>query len=173
MILVVGATAVWSGHPWLFASLGPTAYELAEKPELRSARTYNVIVGQFVGIGAGFAAVAILGAWNAPSIDAHSPVVAVRLWTAVIAVFLTVLLNLMLKAGQPAALATTLLIALGMMQTAYSALWLAIGVVLLAIIGEPIRRIRLNALEGAGKLPHRQQQALFCPAPRPKPPLAA
>ncbi len=146
LILIAGATALWSGHPWLFSSLGPTAYELAEKPELPSARLYNVIVGHFVAIGAGFASIAIVGAWNAPIVNAHSMMNAPRLWTAVIAVVLTVFLNLLLRSGQPAALATALLIALGTMQTAYAALWLAVGVLIVAIVGEPVRRIRLKAL---------------------------
>lgn len=55
LILVAGATALASGHPWLFASLGPTTYEMIEKPELRSARPYNVVVGHLIAIGAGFA----------------------------------------------------------------------------------------------------------------------
>jgi CBS domain-containing membrane protein len=146
LILIAGATAVASGFPWLFTSLGPTAYELAEKPELPSARLYNVIVGHFVAIGCGFAGVAILGAWNAPTVNAHSIPTVARMGAAVIAVALTVAINLLLRSGQPAALATTLLVSLGAMQTAYAALWLAVGVTIVAIFGEPIRRIRLQAL---------------------------
>jgi hypothetical protein len=164
IILIAGATAVWSGHPWLFSSLGPTAYELAEKPELPSARTYNVVVGHFVAIGAGFTAVAIVGAWISPTINAHSFPTPPRLWAAVIAVVLTVFFNLLLHSGQPAALATALLVALGPMQTAYSALWLAVGVVIVAIIGEPIRRIRLKALNLTQQP---QRNPLRCPRPNP------
>jgi hypothetical protein len=35
-------------QPLIFASLGPTAYELAEEPQLRSAPAYNIIVGELV-----------------------------------------------------------------------------------------------------------------------------
>ncbi len=169
LVLIAGATAVWSGHPWLFTSLGPTAYELAEKPDLKSARFYNVVVGHFVGIGCGFTAVALLGAWDAPSVNAHALLTPVRMWTATVAVFLTVLLNLLLKSGQPAALATTLLISLGAMQTADSALWLATGVLIVACVGEPLRRIRLDALIQAHKIndPRHPEKA------EKEPPLAA
>ncbi len=167
LILIAGATALWSGHPWLFSSLGPTAYELAEKPALPSARTYNVVVGHFVAIGSGFTAVALLGAWNAPIVNAHSAIATVRLWTAVIAVVLTVFLNLLLRSGQPAALATALLISLGPFQTAYSALWLTVGVLIVAVIGEPIRRIRLNAL---GVKQQQQHSPFQCHYPPPVPP---
>jgi len=153
LILVAGLTALLSGHPWLFSSLGPTAYEMVEKPELPSAKLYNVLVGHAVGIACGFAAVAVTHAWGGPTVNAHNFVDVQRVCAATIAVFATVAFNLLLKAGQPAALATTLLIALGNMQTADSALWLMIGVVLISAIGEPVRRVRLNALREAGKLP--------------------
>lgn len=147
LILLAGATAVWSGHPWLFTSLGPTAYEIVEKPKQESSRTWNVVVGHFVAIGCGFAGVAVTGAWLAPSVNAHSAVPAVRIWAAAIAVVLTVIFNLLLKAGQPASMATTLLVSLGTMQTAYAALWIAVGVCIIAIVGEPLRLLRLRGLK--------------------------
>jgi hypothetical protein len=143
LILIAGITALASGHPWLFTSLGPTAYELAEKPELKSARLYNVIVGHFVGLGCGFLGVAIMNAWAAPKVSATSLVTWPRLGAAVIAVAVTTLINLALDSGQPAAMATTLLVALGTYQTAMGALWIAVGVVILGVVGEPIRRLRL------------------------------
>ncbi len=144
LILIAGATAWAAGNPWLFSSLGPTAYELAEKPALRSARPYNAIMGHLVGIGGGFAGVAIVGAWSAPAVNAHTFVTPARLWASVLAVLITTALNLLLRSGQPAALATTLLVSLGAMQTAYAALWLAVGVVIIAVVGEPVRRVRLS-----------------------------
>ncbi len=153
LILIAGLTALWSGHPWLFASLGPTAYEMAEKPELRSARAYNIIVGHLVGMACGFAAVALTKSWFVPSVSAHTFLTPARVCAAILAVFATVLFNLLLKSGQPAALATTLLIALGNMQTAASTLWIMIGVLMITVVGEPVRRVRLNALHAAGKLP--------------------
>jgi hypothetical protein len=49
------ATIGWAIHmPLIFASLGPTAYEIVEKPNSKSARVYNVIVGHFVALGSGF-----------------------------------------------------------------------------------------------------------------------
>ncbi len=144
LILIVGLTAWAAGQPWLFASLGPTAYEQAEKPHLRSARPYNVVVGHFVGIGAGFLALWLVHAWNAPKVIPQSHLVWERLGAAVIAVTITTLVNLLLHSGQPAATSTTLLIALGAFQTPLSALWLAVGVVILAVVGEPVRRLRLR-----------------------------
>ena len=66
LILFVGLTAYVASEPWLFPSLGPTAYLLAVLPDLPSSRLYNCVVGHFVGIGSGFAAVAIFNAWESP-----------------------------------------------------------------------------------------------------------
>ena len=146
LILLAGATALWSGHPWLFTSLGPTAYEIIEKPKQQSSKPWSVIVGHYVAIGCGFAAVAAAGDWNAPAVNAHSQVAVARLWAAALSVVLTVVFNLLLKAGQPAAMATTLLISLGTMQTAYAALWVAVGVAIVALAGEPLRLLRLRGI---------------------------
>lgn len=148
LIIVVGVTAFASGHPWLLASLGPTAYEQAEQPQLKSARLYNVLVGHFVGLGSGFAAVAIMGAWDSVPVTGNTTLSFDRLGAAVIAAVLTTFLDLVLHASQPAALATTLLVSLGTYDTAMGALWIAVGVVLLGIFGEPVRRLRLLKRHG-------------------------
>jgi hypothetical protein len=66
--LILFAAAIgWALHqPLIFASLGPTAYEIVEKPGTRSARPYNVIVGHLCRVGAGFPALVIFNAWSAP-----------------------------------------------------------------------------------------------------------
>lgn len=145
LILVMAAIAWAAQQPLIFASLGPTAYELVEQPRLRSARTYNVIVGHFVGLGSGFLALYIFHAWSAPSFS--SGLTAPRVFAAVVAATVTTLLNLILRASQPAALATTLLVSLGAMQTRRDAIAIIAGVLIVALIGEPIRRFRLKYTE--------------------------
>lgn len=141
LILLAGAVA-WGVHkPLLFASLGPTAYELVETPERQSAKPYSVLVGHLAGIVAAFTAIAITSAWSAPS-PSQSGVPLVRVATAVIAAGLTVLFTLLVKATQPAALSTTLLLALGVLRG-----WVAIpeimgSVLLLTMAGEPLRKWR-------------------------------
>ncbi|HEV2399830.1 MAG TPA: HPP family protein [Candidatus Sulfotelmatobacter sp.] len=106
-----------------------------------SAKTYNVIVGHLVGLGAGFLSLWPLGAWNAPKVAMAGFVSSPRLWAAVVAVVITTAVTLALKASQPASLATTLLVALGSMQTRRDAIVIVIGVLLLAALGYPLRRI--------------------------------
>jgi HPP family len=144
-LLLAPALLGWGVHqPLIFASLGPTAYELVEQPQIRSAKTYNVIVGDLIGLGEGFLALSVLNAWSGPNVLATGNVSSVRLGAAIIAVILTTFFTLVLKAGQSAALATTLLVSLGSVQTKQDALAIIAGVLLIAALGEPIRRFRVK-----------------------------
>jgi CBS-domain-containing membrane protein len=68
LVLALSAIGWAVKQPLIFASLGPTAYELVELPQTRSARPYNVIVGHLIGVGAGFLALYLLNAWAAPNV---------------------------------------------------------------------------------------------------------
>ena len=138
LVGIVGVTAVAAHQPWLFPSLGPTAYLLAAYPELPSARLYNCLVGHLVGLGSGFAAVAIFNVWDAPIVPLHE-VTWPRMGAAAVAIGLTVLVNRLLRSGHPPAAATTLLVALGTFHTAWGAALVAIGVVLLLAFAEGVK----------------------------------
>lgn len=140
LILVIGAIALAVRRPLIFASLGPTAYELVEKPLAPSARTYNIIVGHMVGLGAGFLSLWLLAAWNAPKVVSVGFISSPRLWAAVLSVVITTATTLALKASQPASLSTTLLVSLGSMQTLQDAFTITIAVLIIAAVGEPLRR---------------------------------
>ena len=118
LVLIVGATAYFVGEPWLFPSLGPTAYLLAAYPDLSTSRPYNCFVGHLVGMGSGFAAVAMFSAWDAPIVPLYDVTLG-RLGAAAVAIGLTVLLNHSFRSGHPPAAATTLLVALGTFRTAW------------------------------------------------------
>lgn len=147
LVLVVAASGWATRQPLIFASLGPTAYELVEQPQLRSARAYNIIVGHLIGLGAGFLGLYLSNAWAAPNAISAGIASTDRLWAVAIAATLTTLVTLILKAGQPAALATTLLVSLGSMQTRRDAIAIVAGVRIIAAIGEPVRRFRLKHTE--------------------------
>ena len=143
LILAVALVGFATHHPFVFASLGPTAYEQVETPERPSAHPYNVIVGHILAVAAGYAAIAILQGWNTPPVSAHG-VPLPRVWTAVLACVFTVGSTQLARATQPAALATALLVSLGLMQS-----WVAGGIIIAAVllitcIGEPIRRLRVR-----------------------------
>lgn len=147
LVLALAAIGWATKEPLIFASLGPTAYELVEQPQVRSARVYNIVVGHLIGLGSGFLAVYLLHAWSAPNVISSGVVSTERLWATTLAATLTTFFTLILKAGQPAALATTLLVSLGAMQTLQGALAIVAGVLIITIIGEPVRRFRLKHTE--------------------------
>jgi hypothetical protein len=141
LFLAVAAIGWAIGRPLLFASLGPTAYEQVEQSSRRSARPYNIVVGHYVAVGAGFLSLYVIDAWNASHLSGAGGIPVPRLWASVLAVVLTAFFCLLLKASQPAALSTTLLITSGAFQGPGGAVAILLGVALLAIIGEPVRRL--------------------------------
>ncbi|MGA9883137.1 MAG: HPP family protein [Candidatus Acidiferrales bacterium] len=147
LMLAMAAISWATRQPLIFASLGPTAYELVEQPQLRSARTYNIIVGHLAGLGSGFLSIYLFNAWNSPAVSSAGVLTTNRLWVVAVAAALTTVVTLMLRAAQPAALATTLLVALGLMQTRRDAIAIIAGVIIMAAIGVPLRRLRLKILE--------------------------
>jgi hypothetical protein len=144
LIGIVGALALVAGRPWLVPSLGPTAYLQAAMPAHPSARLWNTIAGHAVGLAAGFAAVALLNAWQAPVPLVDHELVGVRVAAAAIAIGLTILLAEPIQASHPPAAATALLVALGSIATGNDALNLMIGAALLAVLGEGARWVRMH-----------------------------
>jgi len=148
-LIGIAGLAGWAVHaPLLFASLGPTAYEMIETPERRSARPYNVVAGHLIGVGAGLAAVWMTGADGAHAAGAGG-ISAVRVAAAAIAAAVTVLVTLLARATQPAALSTTLLIALGSMRGWRGGAEIMGAVLLMEMVGEPARRWRARQRRGS------------------------
>lgn len=140
LILLMAAIAFVVRSPLIFASLGPTAYELVEKPLAPSARTYNIIAGHMTGLAAGFLSLWLFSAWDAPKAASAGFITSPRLWAAVLSVVITTAATLALNASQPASLSTTLLVSLGSMQTMRDAASIVIAVLIMAAIGKALRR---------------------------------
>lgn len=140
------ALAGWLSHePIIFASLGPTAFELIETPKRKSARPYNILVGNLIGVFAAFFALWVTRAWWVPAVSI-SGVPLPRVWAVLVAASLTVLGTLLANATQPAALSTTLIMATGVMQTKSDGLIVMAAVLLMVAIGEPVRRWRVRTM---------------------------
>ncbi len=141
-LILVAALAGWLSHqPMIFSSLGPTAFELVETPERPSAQPYNILMGNLIAIASAFAALWLTHAWSSPPVSL-SGVPLLRVWSTITAAMLTVLGTLLARATQPAALSTTLLIAAGVMQTGRDAAVILLAVLLMVVVGEPVRRWR-------------------------------
>jgi hypothetical protein len=143
LLLAVGLIGLASGQPWLFPSLGPTAYLQAEEPGKPSSRFYNTVVGHLVGFAAGAVAVLLLVDPGAPSVLADKELVPGRVWAAALSGVLTMLGLSLLKASHPPAAATMLLVALGGIAPTWRGAGLVVaGVLIVAGIGEGVRYLR-------------------------------
>ena len=148
-LAVAAVGSLVSGTPVLFPSLGPTAALVATEPAAPSSRLWNVVLGHVGGIAAGFASLLLLGATAAPTLFRDQVLVPERAWASVVALAFTILAGIVLRASHPPATATTLLVTLGGIQRLDQVLALTIGVVLVGIAGELIRRVRLERVTPA------------------------
>lgn len=138
-------TGIWAGLPWLFPSLGPTIFLQVHKPDLASARPWNTVAGHGAGIVAGVTGVLLLDAQNALPVLSADMLTWPRMWAAVIAMALTLVIQVPLRASHPPAAATALLVSLGgFALTLHDITVLASGVLLVAALGEGARRLRTD-----------------------------
>lgn len=143
IILGVGVLALWFGEPWLFPSLGPTAFLQAQAPGNPNVRIYNIVVGHIMGILAGLLGVFIAGTRLEPAVAVTHVLPPAQMWAAVIALTITLALQAASRAFHPPAAATALLIALGAFHATVRDITIILaGVLLVTLIGEPLRRLR-------------------------------
>ena len=104
----------------------------------------GTVLGHLLGLGVGFAVVAVLGLAYAPSVFELHAISGARVGAALLAIALAVLGELLLNARHPPAAATTLLVALGSFHpTATDSIAVVGGVLSLVIAAELVRRARL------------------------------
>jgi len=119
LVAVAGVLAWVSGFPFIFPSLGPTAYLLAVRPTAATARPRRVVGGHVVGVVAGLVAfhlfapeLAVTGTL-APLSTAGLRLVA----SGILATALTAGGMLATDLRHAPACATTLIVALGLLPT--------------------------------------------------------
>ncbi len=149
VMLFVGLLGVAANQPWLFPSLGPTVFLQAELPNHRTARFRNTVLGHLIGLSSGYLAVYLSGANQASSVLETGNLTAVRVGAAALTVAITILLMVLLRASHPPAVSTGLLVALGSIRpTPRDAVVVVAGVLLVAMLGEMLRRFRLGLIVG-------------------------
>lgn len=155
LIVLAPALAALVAHSvLLFPSLGPTALMQVHAPDHRTARPYNIVVGHGVGLLSGFLFAWIFGLAHAPSVFEVHAVSPERAWAAVLAIGLAAILEVVLRAAHPPGAATTLLASLGSFKpTLAQTVQVAVGVLIVAIVGEVVRRARLREVGRSTELP--------------------
>jgi CBS domain-containing membrane protein len=141
-IALLALLSGFTGSPFVFPSLGPTAYLFFFTPMADSASPRNAILGHAVGLACGYAAYTLFGLSSLPHGVHHgldwSPVLASSL-----ALSLTAALMVLLRVSHPPAGATTLIVALGILARPRYLLIIELAVVLLTV-----QAFLLNRLAG-------------------------
>lgn len=137
---LMSVLALITQSPFVFPSLGPTAFLFFYTPTAPSASPRNTIVGHTIGVLAGYGSLVITGLTTA------GPALAVGVsWPRVIAAALSLGLTsglmVLLKSPHPPAGATTLIISLGILTKPWQLLLLMVAVLLLTIQALTINRL--------------------------------
>jgi CBS-domain-containing membrane protein len=137
----VMAAAAWAtGSPFVFPSLGPTAFLFFYTPLAASAAPRNTIIGHAIGAGAGYLSLVLFGLTDAAPALATGVSVA-RVGAAALSLGLTSGLMVWLRVPHPPAGATTLIVSLGILTAPTQLAVLMLVVVLLTVQGFAINRV--------------------------------
>jgi CBS domain-containing membrane protein len=133
-IALLGCLAIVTEQPFVFPSLGPTAFLIFSRPGVRDASPRNTILGHLIGALCGYLALVLFGLTNAgPAVIVGFT--AARTGAAALSLGLTAGLMIWLGVSHPPAGATTLIISLGVMAKPEQVAVLMVGVVLLVGLG--------------------------------------
>ena len=135
---IIATAAAVAHRPLLVPSLGPTAFLIFERPRLAAAAPRNIVVGHFIAIVIGEAALFITQTHGTPTITRLSPSRAVAATAAVALVMIVLVLT---DIPHPPAAATALVVSLSVVSGPRQLIALGIAVALLALQGIAIDRL--------------------------------
>ena len=132
--------ALATGNPFVFPSLGPTAYLFFFSPLAEASSPRNAILGHAIGLICGYAAFAVTAGFG-PHFAAHGDIHAPRVLAAALSLAATGALMALLRVSHPPAGATTLIVALGIISHPRELVVIEVAVVLLTAQAFVINRI--------------------------------
>lgn len=132
--------ALVSRNPFVFPSLGPTAYLLFFSPLTKTCSPRNTICGHAVGIVCGYGAFVLTGAGAMP-FGAHPGIFWPRVLAAALSLSVTGALMVLLGVSHPPAGATTLIISLGIISKPREVAIIEVAVFLLVAQALVINRL--------------------------------
>jgi CBS-domain-containing membrane protein len=139
-IALLAAVAMLSRTPFVFPSLGPTAFLFFFTPRTPAASPRNTIYGHAIGIACGYAALWLFGLQDAPPAMATGVSVA-RIGAAALSLASTGALMILARSAHPPAGATTLIIGLGIVTRPFHLLVIEIAVAILTLQAIVINRL--------------------------------
>jgi CBS domain-containing membrane protein len=137
---LLAGLAMISKTPFIFPSLGPTAFLFFFTPTLPTASPRNTIYGHAIGILCGYGALLVCGLTQTPpaiQVGVDGP----RILAAALSLSLTGALMILFKAPHPPAGATTLIISLGIVREPIHLLIIEVAVGLLTLQAIAINRL--------------------------------
>lgn len=141
-IAILAAVAMVSGVPFVFPSLGPTAFLFFFTPLAPTASPRNTLYGHAIGILCGYGSLWLAGLEHAPP-STITGVDGPRILAAALSLASTGAFMILAKAAHPPAGATTLIISLGIVTRPFHLFIIELAVALL-VLGA----IVLNRLAG-------------------------
>jgi CBS-domain-containing membrane protein len=114
-IALLALLAVLTNSPFVFPSLGPTAYLLFIAPLAENSSPRNTILGHAIGLICGYAAFTLTGAATLP-FGTHPGVYWPRIIAAALSLSATGAFMVLFRASHPPAGATTLIVSLGIIS---------------------------------------------------------
>jgi len=139
-IALLALLALVSGNPFVFPSLGPTAYLLFFSPLAKTSSPRNTIFGHAIGILCGYGAYVVAGA-AAPPFGVYPGVYWPRILAAALSLSATGALMVLLGVSHPPAGATTLIISLGIISKPRELVIIEVAVFLLVAQAFLINRL--------------------------------
>ena len=139
-IAALALLALVSRNPFVFPSLGPTAYLLFFSPLAKNSSPRNTIFGHAVGLVCGYAAYVITGAGAVP-FGAHPGIFWPRILAAALSLSATGALMVLFDASHPPAGATTLIVSLGIIAKPRELVIIEVAVFLLVAQALIINRL--------------------------------
>lgn len=138
---VIGLVSAAVREPFLVPSLGSAAAVQLLAPRDPSARIWNTLVGQLLGIVGGLVGVLVAAGTALPPFTGGHALALGRVAAVTAGVFVTALLQLAFRAVNPAGAALAVFVATGALAAdAAGGLILLAGAVLVTILGEVLRR---------------------------------
>ena len=132
--------AVILHSPFIFPSLGPTAFHYFSRQTAPTASPRNAIIAHFIGTVAGYFSLVVTGLTTAgPAIA--SGVTWPRVIAAALSLGLTAGLMLLFHTSHAPAGATTLIISLGILTQPWQLVILMIAIILLTLLAIAINRL--------------------------------
>ena len=137
---VLALLALVSRNPFVFPSLGPTAYLLFFSPLGKTSSPRNTILGHAIGLICGYAAFVLTGAGALP-FGVHPGIFWPRILAAALSLSATGAFMVLLDVSHPPAGATTLIVSLGIISRPRELVIIEVAVFLLVAQALVINRL--------------------------------